>query len=1040
MPTPFILPSFAKGEIAPSLHGRVDTAAYQAALRLARNIIIHSSGGASNRPGTVAIGPVKDHTAAPRLFDFRFRVSDQYVLEMGNLYMRVIRDDAYVTNAAVTITAATQTKPVVVTAASHGFSNGDEVFISGIAGMTELNGNRYIVANQTANTFELTHQVTGLDIDGTRFEPYASAGVVASIFELVTPYVQADLANLKMVQSGDIATITHASYAPRDLARTDHNAWTLTVNTYAPGQAAPTTVAVVQQGTSGSTTHRYKVTAIRREEDVFEESLSGISSTTRTVTSATAANPVVCTSTAHGYVTGDEVELSGFSEMTEVNGRRFIVVNQTANTFELEGEDGSGYAAETTGGSANATFVEVTNSISVALTDLTSFNQVSWVKAEGAGRYAIYRREGGIYGLIAEVEVPITTFNDVTTAVTATGAIHGVDLSVGPPRARNPFFTSGNYPGASSYHEQRQMYGGTTDDPDTSFYSQTGNRLNMSVSTPIQADDAITTVLGARQVNEIRHFVPLTDLLVLTDSAEWRISTGDNSGFSASTLSQSPQSEWGASHHRPIVIGETVLFVEDGAIRVYGMGFLLNSNRYVATDLTILASHLLAAEGPDKYAISDWTYASRPDSRVYVVRSDGKLLTMTFNEPQQVVAWTQWDTRGKFEAITSLRRSVSGVEDGVYFVVKRKIDGNTVRYVERLSTRKFADVRDVFFVDCGLTLDSPVTITDVTAANPVVVTAASHGLSDEDLVDLSDIEWASSFDEFDNEVQPDQLNDRRYVVINTTTNTMELVENESKLLAGATQANPVVVTSPGHGFGDGETIYISGVQGMTDLNGNSYTVANAADDTFELLNTNGLLFSAWTAGGIARRYVDGTAHAAYVDGGKIRKAVTILTGLGHLEAESAVIVADGELVPAVSLADATSDNPTTVVVDGKLKLRTPASRVHVGLKYVSDLETLDVESTASTIQGKSQRAVSVTTRFEKSRLPLIGPNKDNLIPMKQRDQEKMGEPTGLLTGDKKTVLPPDWESNGRVFYRQNLPFPTTWLAIIPNMDIGDDND
>ena len=138
----FIIPSFAKGELDPTLHGRVDLAAYQVGLRTARNLIIHTGGGASNRPGTIFLGPVKTHTIAPRLIDFQFRTTDQYVLEFGNLYMRVIRNDAHVTNATVAITGVTQASPVVVTAGSHGFSNGEEVFITGVGGTTQLNGNR----------------------------------------------------------------------------------------------------------------------------------------------------------------------------------------------------------------------------------------------------------------------------------------------------------------------------------------------------------------------------------------------------------------------------------------------------------------------------------------------------------------------------------------------------------------------------------------------------------------------------------------------------------------------------------------------------------------------------------------------------------------------------------------------------------------------------------------------------------------------------------------------------------------------------------
>ena len=118
-----IQPSFAKGEISPTLYGRVDTSAYHIALAKALNCNIHTYGGVSNRPGTIYIGPCKEHTYAPRLIPFQFKTADQYVLEFGNLYMRVIRDDAYVTETALTGCTATAANPVVVTKSSHGYSN-----------------------------------------------------------------------------------------------------------------------------------------------------------------------------------------------------------------------------------------------------------------------------------------------------------------------------------------------------------------------------------------------------------------------------------------------------------------------------------------------------------------------------------------------------------------------------------------------------------------------------------------------------------------------------------------------------------------------------------------------------------------------------------------------------------------------------------------------------------------------------------------------------------------------------------------------------
>lgn len=1050
----FIIPSFGKGELAPALHGRVDTAAYQVSLATARNLIIHPYGGASNRPGTLYIGPVGDHTLASRLFRFQFRTTDQYVLVFQNLTMRVIRNDAFVTETAVNISSITKASPVeITTSGAHGLVAGEDFFVEGIVGMTELNG-RFFTAGTvpTTTTVELTHQVTGGVIDGLGFTAYTSGGTTAEIFELATPYLTADLPNLKIVQSGDILTITHRTYAPRDLARTDHNAWTLTVNTYAPEQADPTGVAVAQQGASGAVTQRYKVTAIRNEEDGFEESLPGLDSGSVTLSSATLANPVRCVVGTDVYVTGDEIEISAMDEMTALNGRRFFVTRIDATHIDLDDEDGTDTAvyptAETTGGVANATFVELTDAVTQALTTSANFNQVTWTAASGAGRYGIYRRESGRYGLVAEVDAPIVSFDDVTESIEVgnTAGIHAVDLTIGPPRARNPFLASGTFPGASGYYQQRQQYGGSTDNPDTTYHSQTGNRLNMSVSTPTQADDAITTKFDSVDFNEIRHFVPLTDLIVLTSSGPWRISAGDNSGFSADTLLQQPQSQWGASHQQPIVIGDTILFTEDGGVRVRGIGFSLEADKYIGPDLSQFADHLLGEDGPSTPTISDWSYASIPESRLYIPISDGQLLTLTYDKTQAVVAWTHWDTDGSYEQTTALQRSISGVEDGIYFQTQRTIDftsgvSSTVRYIERQATRKFADVRDAFFVDCGLTLDTALAITGSSAAEPVVITATAHGFSNNDDVDIEGIVWDPTFDSSSNSIQPDQLNDRQFTIFNQATNTFELAESQSKPLAGATIANPVVVTSSGHNFDDDEVVYISNVVGMTEINNLSFTVANGTDNTFELKDIDGSGYTAWSGGGDIKRVVDGTDFRAYVSGGNARQVVTSLTGLNHLEGESVEILADGSPVPEVLVADATASNPTTVVVDGALTLKTGASRVHVGMKYVADWETLNIEETGvGTIQGTKQTVASVTVRFYKSRLPLVGPNRFNMNRMEQREDEAMGLATTLLSGDKRHTVKPEWNSNGRLFFRQDRPLPTTILAIIPDIITEDSDD
>ena len=83
--------SLSGGEITPGLYGRADIAKYLNGLKTCRNFTIQRFGGAQNRPGTKFIAETKG-SGAVRLIKFVFNASQTYVLEFGNLYMRVIKN------------------------------------------------------------------------------------------------------------------------------------------------------------------------------------------------------------------------------------------------------------------------------------------------------------------------------------------------------------------------------------------------------------------------------------------------------------------------------------------------------------------------------------------------------------------------------------------------------------------------------------------------------------------------------------------------------------------------------------------------------------------------------------------------------------------------------------------------------------------------------------------------------------------------------------------------------------------------------------
>ena len=126
--------SFAAGEISPLLEGRTGIEKYREGLADLTNMVVMPQGGVKRRPGTEFLGEVKASSVKTRLIPFQFKTSDTYILEFGDSIMRVYRNGAQVLNAtAKTITAITKANPGVLTSNSHGFSNGDEVYITSVA-------------------------------------------------------------------------------------------------------------------------------------------------------------------------------------------------------------------------------------------------------------------------------------------------------------------------------------------------------------------------------------------------------------------------------------------------------------------------------------------------------------------------------------------------------------------------------------------------------------------------------------------------------------------------------------------------------------------------------------------------------------------------------------------------------------------------------------------------------------------------------------------------------------------------------------------
>ena len=99
----------------------------------------------------------------------------------------------------------------------------------------------------------------------------------------------------------------------------------------------------------------------------------------------------------------------------------------------------------------------------------------------------------------------------------------------------------------------------------------------------------------------------------------------------------------------------------------------------------------------------------------YCIRDDGRMLALTYQPDEDVYGWTQAVTKGLYKSVAVIRE---GDYDAPYFLVERTINGNTVRFIERLDKREFVDIEDAFCVDAGLQLDTPITANRVHCSEP----------------------------------------------------------------------------------------------------------------------------------------------------------------------------------------------------------------------------------------------------------------------------------------------------------------------------------
>ena len=249
---------FTGGQVSPLLNKRSNAKRHDIGLKTLQNMTIMLQGGVTSRPSTEHVAQVKDSSKTTRLLPFEFSTEETYAIEMGDQYFRFLKESGQILESDITITGITKANPAVVTVSGTAPANGEQLYITEVTGMTEVNHTRvyYTVANRTATTFELQDQ-DGTNVDSTGFTTYSSGGVVNVIYEIASTYLEADLSLVQYTQSADVISLVHEDYMPKDLTRTADTSWTITDTEFIDGPYLTEnteTTTLTPSGTSGTIT------------------------------------------------------------------------------------------------------------------------------------------------------------------------------------------------------------------------------------------------------------------------------------------------------------------------------------------------------------------------------------------------------------------------------------------------------------------------------------------------------------------------------------------------------------------------------------------------------------------------------------------------------------------------------------------------------------------------------------------------------------------------------------------------------------------
>lgn len=663
------------GELSPYMDARTDVAKYQSGCRRLENMVVLPYGGVYRRAGTEYLGEAKNSNRRCRLIGFNFSTTTRFVLEFGHQYVRFWGNGVPVMNPS---------NPSVPLEVSSPY---DESHLRELQ-YVQINDILY-VAHASYPVYKLTRVAD----DNWTF---------AAVAWEYPPLVDLDFAT-KFTASANRGSITltasqnffAASDVGTELALTFNKA----LNFVDLAIAANGFSSVIPVGANATwdfqTTGTWDATVsiLRKTQEEMDKILATSAvSVTRSTTVATA------TLTAHGWTTGDTILVTGAAPFAGA----YTITVTGANTFTFAVANSG--AASAICEMHNVTRMETVRSYDAAgnrniVSTGTEVNETEYVirvsnyTSNTSARCVLETRD-----YVESGRVQITAVTNATTA-TATvseylGRWSGSRQSVSAKQSA--FCAKYGYARTVAVHEQRLCFAGTSGHPQTVWASTTDDFENFRTGTA--DDDSIQFTIAASEGNRINWLYSQRKLMLGTSGDEWTIgAAASDQPFTATNVQAQRQSSFGSRYMKALLINDVLLFVQRQGRKIRELVYSFERDGWVAPDLTVLAEHITLSD------LQEMAYTQQPDAILWAIRGDGTLIGMSYEREQEVVAWHRHSTDGEFESVATIY-GLGGNDDEVWMSVKRTVNGQTKRYIERFkndfrATFEAEDKDDWWYLD-----------------------------------------------------------------------------------------------------------------------------------------------------------------------------------------------------------------------------------------------------------------------------------------------------------------------------------------------------